>query len=155
MLGQNEERRSCACIKKKKYTRLIMWAIQRLERNCKWKSYHSFLLWGEQTELLPLLSVVACPWWRKLDKGNKTRSVSICHVSTLKLGMRVLTSGFPNDLGLAVVVTSALGVPWSIFPNECWWLQGRHAKCVRYWRWFFAVSQWTVASTVSSFHCFQ
>lgn len=25
------------------------------------KSYHSFLLGGEQAELLPLLSVVACP----------------------------------------------------------------------------------------------
>lgn len=125
---------------RKKYTRLIIWAIWRLERNRNWKSYHSFLLWGEQAELLPLLSVVACHWWGgKLDEGNKTGSVSIDHVLALKLGMQILTSGFPNVLGLAVLVTSALGVPWSIFPYKFWWLWGRHAKCVRYWGWSFAV----------------
>lgn len=136
---------------RKKYTRLIIWVIQRLERNCNWKSYHSFSLWGEQAEL-PLLSIVACPWWkRKLDEG----SVSIYHVSALKLGMQILTSGFPNVLGLTVLVTSAVRVPWSIFLNECWWLWGKHAKCVRYWGWSFAVYQWTAASTVSSFDHFQ
>lgn len=74
----------------KKCTRLIMWAIQRLERNCNWKSCHSFLLWGEQAELLPLLSIVECPWWRrKLGEGNKTGSISIYHVSAIKLGMQI------------------------------------------------------------------
>lgn len=46
---------------RKKCTRLVMQTVQSLERNHNWKSYHSFLLWSEQAELLPLLSIVACP----------------------------------------------------------------------------------------------
>lgn len=47
--------------RKKIHTRLIIWAVQRLETNSNYKSYHSFLMCSEQAELLPMLSVAACP----------------------------------------------------------------------------------------------